>query len=271
MNTADGTNDLTTRCAVPAVSKAHFQWFTWYARGYLRRHFHSLRVSLSTTPLSSRLPLVIYLNHASWWDPLVCLALKQHYYPERVGYAPMDAKALERYRLFRRLGFFGVEQGSRRGAAQFLRVSTAVLGRANTLLVVTPQSRFEDARARPVRFLPGLGALAARTRHAVFVPMAVEYVYWEERLPEILVRFGESVCIRDGRSEGGETPDWTGFFEARLAAAQDALSSESMRRDPLAFEALLRGAGGPGGVYDLWRWLRARWRGEPFVPEHGLK
>ena len=65
------------------------------------------------------LPLVIYSNHASWWDPLVGLVLKSEFFADRTPFAPMDAAMLERYKLFARLGFFGVEQHSRRGAIAF--------------------------------------------------------------------------------------------------------------------------------------------------------
>jgi len=63
------------------------------------------------------------MNHASWWDPLVNLLLAREFFPHRQIYGPMDAVALERYALFKRLGMFGVEQNSRRGALHFLRTA----------------------------------------------------------------------------------------------------------------------------------------------------
>ena len=259
----------------PALSKPCrplLRWFTWYSRRYIRRHFHSLRLSRAgLPPQTRRLPLVIYSNHASWWDPLVCLALKSEFFPERTAYAPIDAAALERYTFFRRLGFFGVEQGSRRGAAQFLRAGEAILRRPDHLLALTPQSRFADPRERPARFQPGLGHLAGRVDHALFVPLAMEYVFWEERLPEILVRFGEAVEVRREHAAAFYPAYWTALFEENLTATQDALAVEAQRRDPLDFLPLLRGGAGQGGIYDVWRAAKARWRGQPFNPEHGRK
>ena len=67
---------------LPKVSRPLLSWFTWYSRRYVRRHFHSLRVSLKGLPPETReLPLVIYSNHASWWDALVCLVLKEQFFP----------------------------------------------------------------------------------------------------------------------------------------------------------------------------------------------
>jgi 1-acyl-sn-glycerol-3-phosphate acyltransferase len=257
---------------LPKVSAPWLRWFTWYSRRYCQRHFHSLRVSRSGMPPElPALPLVIYSNHASWWDALVCLVLKDEFFGAHTAFAPVDAAMLQRYKFFARLGFFGVEQHTRRGARRFLRVSEVILQSPRHLLALTPQGRFADARERPVRFAAGLGHLAARQSPAVFLPLAIEYVFWEERLPEILVRFGKPVVAGGGHKPRQRADAWTGFFEGELSRTQDALAAESQRRRPEDFETLLRGGGGQGGIYDWWRAFKAAWRGETFRKEHGNK
>lgn len=215
--------------------------------------------------------MVIYSNHASWWDPLVCLVLKAHRFPERQAFTPIDAAALERYGILRRVGFFPVEQRSARGAVQFLRAATAILKSPTNLLAITPQSRFADVRERPVQFEGGLGLLATRVDDAVFVPFAAEYVFWEERLPEILVRFGDAVVVQNKATAAQSPAEWTKLFETKMRENQDALAVEVQRRDPEDFQFVLRGGAGQGGVYDWWRSVKARFRGETFENEHGQK
>jgi 1-acyl-sn-glycerol-3-phosphate acyltransferase len=256
----------------PDISPLLLRWFTAYGRRYIRRHFHSLRVSQSGILSDAEgVPLVIYTNHASWWDPLIGLVLKQALLPDRRLFSPIDAAMLERYRLFAKLGFFGVQQQTRRGAVQFLRASEAILSEPDSLLALTPQGRFADARERPVRFQSGLGHLAARTTRAVFVPMATEFVFWEERLPEVLVRFGEPVEVRREHAAAFDSKYWTALFEQKLETAQDGLSLQAQRRDPKEFITCLRGEAGQGGVYDLWRATKARFFGAAFRKEHGNK
>jgi 1-acyl-sn-glycerol-3-phosphate acyltransferase len=257
---------------LPRISPLLLRLFTWYCRGYIRRHFHSLRVSVNGLPSDTDgHPTVLFANHASWWDPLVGLVIKKEFFRDRSLYVPIDAMMLQRYRMFAKLGFFGVEQGTRRGAVQFLRTSQAILQDPNHLLAVTPQSRFADVRERPLRFRAGLGHLAAKVGHAIFLPMATEFVFWDERLPEILVRFGEPVLLNDD-TRRGQTPEaWSAQLERRLAAALDALAVEAQRRDPSDFRTILRGGAGQGGIYDLWRALKAKLRGETFAKEHGNK
>lgn len=256
---------------LPRISPLLLRWFLWYSRRYLRQHFHSLRISLSGLPPETRgLPLVLYSNHASWWDPVVCLVIKDEFFADRTAFAPIDAAMLERYQMFRRFGFFGIESKSRRGAVQFLRTSEAILQAPDSLLIITPQSRFADVRERPVRFEPGLGHLATRLEQAVFLPVVAEYVFWEERLPEILVRFGEPMAVRRSHPNG-DAVAWTKRLEERLVATQDALAAEVQRRRPADFQIVLRGGAGQGGVYDWWRELRARLAGKHFAKEHGDK
>ncbi|MEP6777917.1 MAG: lysophospholipid acyltransferase family protein [Chthoniobacterales bacterium] len=244
------------------------RWFTWYSQRYLRRHFHSLRVSLAGLPPSGcDSPLVIFSNHASWWDPLLWLALKADFFPSQRAFSPIDAKALTRYKILSRLGFFGVEQKTGRGAIQFLRTAENILRQPGHILALTPQGRFADSRERPVRFETGLGHLGARVQGAVFLPMASEFVYWEERLPEILVRFGEPISTNDAR----DAESWTLLFEQKLESVQDALAAESKRRHPNDFRVILRGGAGQGGIYDCYRAAKAKLSGEKFIREHGAK
>ncbi len=260
------------RTKQPDISPLLLRWFTTYGRRYIRRHFHSLRVSLPGI-LSDvdGVPFVIYTNHASWWDPLIGLVLKQALLPNRRLFSPIDATMLERYRIFAKLGFFGVQQRCRRGAVQFLSAAEAILCEPDSLLALTPQGRFADARERPVRFQSGLGHLATRTSRTVFLPMATEFVFWEERLPEILVRFGEPVEVRREHAAVFDSDYWTALFEQKLEETQDALSLQAQRRDPNEFITLLRGEAGQGGVYDLWRATKAWFFGGYYRKEHGNK
>ena len=123
-----------------------------------------------------------------------------------------------------------------------------------------------DARERPIRLRDGLGALAARESGVPFVPLAIEYAFWTEPRPEILVAFGEPIVPSD---EAPQTAaEWTRRFTDALETTQDELAARSCRREAAEWGTLIRGKSGVGGIYDAWRWLRARMSGEKFVPEH---
>ncbi len=265
----EGSSLVTRDSSVPKISRSLRRLFVWYSRRYLVRHFNSLRVARDgIVAIPTGIPVVIYSNHASWWDPLVGLQLAEHLLPGKSVFAPMDAAALVRYGFFKRLGVFGLEQGTRSGAVQFLRTAGEVLRDENSVLWLTPQSRFADARERPVQFKPGIGHLPRLGRELLFVPVAIEYVFWEERLPEILVRYGEP--YRTTADVHAVKPArWVEFFADRLRATQEQLAQSAQRRDPAELVSVLRGRAGVGGVYDRWRSFNAKRRGETFQPEHG--
>lgn len=253
---------------IPAASPLVLRWFARYSRGYLARHFHGVRLSRggAVPKAEGAGPLVIYCNHPSWWDPLVGLLLALELLPEHRHFAPIEAAQLERYRLFGKLGFFGVEQGTLAGARRFLETAGTILAQDDAVLWMTPQGRFGDPRERPPRLEAGLGHLARRGRGR-FVPLALEYPFWEERLPEALARFGDP--LEAAEVEGWPAAEVTEVLAARLGAVQDRLAAEAQARDRAAFDLVLAGRAGVGGIYDRFRAAAARLRGERFRREHG--
>jgi 1-acyl-sn-glycerol-3-phosphate acyltransferase len=241
--------------------------FSIYVRWYLRRHFHSLRVANAGRIPPRAQPLILFINHASWWDPLVGMLLGQAMLPEREHYAPMDETSLSHYGILRPMGFFPVDNASARGAAQLFRAGGEVLSRPGATLWITPESQFQDVRKRPIVFRPGLGALMSRSGRLTCVPIAIEYVYWNERLPEILVNVGEPLEIADGTMEDART--WTNLLSYAMAATLDELAMLAMERDPEAFDTILSGSGGIGGVYDTWKRVTCAVTGRPYHPDHG--
>ncbi|HEX4965302.1 MAG TPA: lysophospholipid acyltransferase family protein [Thermoanaerobaculia bacterium] len=254
----------------PETSPLLLSLFERSVRGYLSRHFHAFRLSKAQRPDPVAIrgkPLIVYFNHPSWWDPLICLRLAEQFFPDRKNYAPIDAAALGGYAFFERLGFFGIELGSPRGARRFLTLSRQILSQPDSALWIAAEGRLTDPRVRPVRLRSGIGHLAARVRQAVLLPLALEYPFWEERTAEALARFGEELPAGEA---GMTATDWTAVLESRLEEALDALAAESLARDPGRFDVLLDGAAETGGaVSGVWRRLKSRLRGERFQAGHG--
>lgn len=245
----------------PKVSPLLLSMLGRYCEGYLARSFHAVRLSKSQRPdpvVIRDKPLIVYFNHPSWWDPLVCMLLAARLFPERRHFGPIDAATLQKHRFFEKLGFFEVEPGTARGARRFLSVSQEILSKPDAALWIAAEGRFTDPRDRPVRLRSGIGHLTSRVRNAVLLPLALEYPFWEEKSPEALARFGEEITSGDADLAAA---DWTPILEDCLESVLDALAAESRCRDIARFEALLSGGAGAGGVSDAWRKLKARFRG----------
>jgi len=249
-------------------SPALCRFFGAVMRRQMRQHFHAVRIARAGMPsLPKGRAAIVYSNHPSWWDPALFIVLAATVFPGRRGYGPMDAAALARYGFMRRIGAFGVEPDTRRGAADFLRAGTTILSDPDAMFWVTAEGTFADPRIRPVCLRPGTAHLLAHRDDVVAVPLAIEYPFWTERLPEALCRFGEPIFGEDCHS----VADARARLENRLATAMDKLALDAIARDPGRFETVLHGRSGIGGVYDLYRRVRAARRGERFVAEHGSR
>jgi 1-acyl-sn-glycerol-3-phosphate acyltransferase len=252
----------------PQISPLLARWFLGYARNYARKSFHAVRVAEEHNALSAfGHPLLVYMNHPSWWDPIVSALLCSEYFRTYRHYAPIDAVALEKYKFFGRIGFFGVAQNDRRSVRRLLEVGSQILNDNGSALWVTPQARFADVRERPLRIGPAIAHLARQSPQCVVLPVAIEYAFWEERTPEALVRFGRPIKGSD-LSEIWHKPE---FFEAALTDTMNALAADSIGRNSQRFRVVASGKAGIGGVYDVWRRLKANLRGRSFRAEHGAQ
>jgi 1-acyl-sn-glycerol-3-phosphate acyltransferase len=236
---------------LPLFKKPWFEWFAWYSKGYLAKHFRALRLLKTGRPVvDSAEPLIVYMNHASWWDPIVGLLIAKELWPGRTHYGAMDREALQSYKFFENVGFFGVERGSPRGAAQFLKTAKAITGTPATALWMTPQGRFADARERPPELMSGLPQVLTKLEAGTVQPIAIEYTFWDERLPEVLVSLGPTCRVADLPRDREACQH---RLSELLVQAQDELQVAAMQRDATLFDSLIEGRQGMSNVYGLWR------------------
>ncbi|MEM6552651.1 MAG: lysophospholipid acyltransferase family protein [Planctomycetota bacterium] len=275
------------------------KWFARVSLRMVRKRFEAVRVLKGWEPAEAGWPDdaysgsgVVVMNHPSWWDPMAVVVAAKRWMspPDWVHFAPMDAAMLKSYPLMDRMGFFGIEPGTARGGAAFMKTAMGVLrggygpnarrakihAGMGRCLWVTGSGAFRDVRERPVGLMPGVARLAgrlARTGIEVASPldsewvsvMAVEYVFWDQSRPEMLMAFGKAVPVGEVTVAG---------LEAEMERVMDALAAAAVKRDPGLFEVvempwLTRKRVGVGGAYDGFRRLVSWMRGRRFDPGHG--
>ncbi len=245
---------------LPVVSSFLAFGFHWYVPRFLKRHFHTLRVASGPFPdIPPDHAVICYINHAGWWDPMLAFTLNQFYFSPRTVYAPIDAKALNQYPVFRKLGFYGIDQQSMGGAKCFMATTKALIASSSTALWITPGGRFSDVREKTT-LEPGLGHVVAGAVNVTLVPMAIEYTFWKARTPEALVSFGSPIVPDPSRTKS----EWSHLLEARLAATQSELAELAIARDESQFEVILDANSRMGGWIDLMQRFHAWCSGRPF-------
>jgi 1-acyl-sn-glycerol-3-phosphate acyltransferase len=238
-----------------------------YFGRYFTRHMNALRVARWGMPASMPPgPVIVYSNHPSWWDAAIYILAADRLFPGFESYAPIDAAMLKQYGVFGRIGAFGVDLGTARGAAAFLKAGEEILSAPNRALWITAQGRFSDVRERPVGLRSGIAHLIERAPGCTILPLGIEYSFWAERGAEACIAFGAPMQAQElldlPRAERMQR------LEGQLAATLDGLSADVQSRDPGRFHSLIEGRAGIGGVYDTWRRLSAALRGRAFDPSH---
>lgn len=232
-------------------SERALRFFDWAFRRHFSGHFSALRIAHWGEPRApAGRPLIILANHPGWWDGVLLMLLSRRLFPDRPSFVPMDEAALEKYGFMRRLGVFGVEQDSARGAIRFLETAKEILADDGHILWMNAPGRFADPRERPVPLAPGVARLPRIAPGATILPLAIEYTHWTEKRGEALVAFGPPI---EGKAEDD--------IRAAMTETMDRLAQDAIARDPRRFRVLVEGGRGMGGFYGFWQRLR-------FAPEH---
>jgi hypothetical protein len=153
----------------------------------------------------------------------------------------MEARHLERYRTFLRLGALPLRRNDPRAAYADLTAAVSYL-RSGTGLWVFPQGERRPA-AEPVgRCERGAAHLAHRLAAPVrFCPVAFQYAYVGEQLPEAFVLVGDAWVHSPAETGRGARAALMATVEGRLAAAVESLAGLVSREELGAFEPLARG------------------------------
>lgn len=176
--------------------KASHAWlprlfFYRYFERLLRNHFsHFYRVN-NVPNIDKATSLIITPNHFSWWDGFIVLAVARLYIP-KTFYLMMLEEQLSRYRYFRKLGAFSIDPGHISRVREALRYSIDILRSPDNLIVFYPQGKLESYDRRPLTLQKGIYSLIRRTASiASILIVGFKINFYEEKLPEIIVRFGE--------------------------------------------------------------------------------
>lgn len=255
----DGRRELSGVRIADAWNPRFAGFFGWYAQRLLRRRFHAVRLANGSGAAlgaiaSCEAPVLVAMSHASWWDPMLAVALWRRFFPSRANVSPMDATQLAKFRILRTLGIFGIDPDdptSFEAMGAYLRRRIGEMRRPTVIL--TPQGRFVDPR-EPAVPRPGAAALLASTPGMRAWSVAVEYGFWVDQKPEVFVRAVEVPAPAEPR-----TASWQRALQEAMESNRVALGAAVRAREPGAFECLCGGdASRVHPVYDAWRALVGR-------------
>lgn len=258
LETLDESSAPLLEARLGGLNERFRNFFAWYSARLIRKNFSAVRLTPGSFDAAeqadrSTAPLLMVMNHSSWWDPLLALVLGARLMPHRRGIAPMDLEQLRKFSFFRRIGIFGIDPDDPRSidvltdyAQRYIRSGS----HARPSIIVTPQGVFTDVR-EPIVLRPGAAAILARllrspglTAPAVLA-LNVEYGFWQDKRPEVFVRlaFTRLEAPPEGASETRTILRLNRALSDLLQSGADDLASAVRSRDPARFRLLFDRAG----------------------------
>ena len=224
----------------PPPSPVASRLFETYVRRQAARHFagvhwagHGRSDRWSPEP-----PTIFVANHTNWWDGFLAFLVSRSL--GLVFQVLMEARHLQRYRAFLRLGALPLRRGRPREAYADLAAAARYL-RPGVGLWVFPQGRRRPAAA-PLRCQRGVAHLARQYGSPIrLCPVALRYGYLGEQLPEAFVLLGEAWVHEPAASRGERRGALMATVESRLARTVERLDQLVSREELDAFLPLASG------------------------------
>lgn len=173
-----------------------------WLQGKMRRTFFSIEGTglEHLRQVAGASPILLYSNHASWWDGFVDLMLVRQFPCEL--HVMMDHQNLSKHPFLRWMGAFDVDLKSPRAAASGLRTAFRILTTPHQpgispLVVIYAQGKIASPHQRPLQLQPGLAWLLKKIPEAVAIPMARRYEFQLEDRPHAFLQLGTPLSSAD--------------------------------------------------------------------------
>jgi hypothetical protein len=250
---------MTQTIAPARHSRQFLRVFGWYACRLLRKRFASVRIADGTDEVirsaaDSDQPVIVAMNHPSWWDPIIGVTIKHLYMPQRFAISPIDMAMYKRFGFMKRLGLFGIDPDHPEASSAMLDyIHSCASTHPDIALFITPQGQFSDTRT-PIIVRPGIASAALSLTNAAVLSLSAELPFWHDQRPELLLR-----AERCKRPELHTTTAWVRAIRDCMQHNADCLAEIAIARDAQRLKPLLTRKGSAvNPVFDLMQKARGR-------------
>ena len=164
-------------------------------------------------------PTILFAPHSNWWDGIVLYNTTHRICKKEIR---LMVEELNRFPLLRRGGAYSVNKKSPQSAMKALKYSVDLLKDLRNQLCIFPQGIIRPPHYRPIEFQTGLAYIAQSAVKKYgkinLIPLAVEYCFFRDNRPEVVVDFGKCIELTDKNIDRHE---YTKFLEQALTQTCD--------------------------------------------------
>lgn len=196
----------------PESSHTAFKLFDAVFDPWMGRRLHDIRIHVSAPPPESG-PVLLCLNHVSWWDGFLARRLARTLRPGAPLFTVMLEREIRPRPWLRRLGAIGLEPGSAASLKSVLR-QLADVGKRHPDAVVSffPQGKIWPSSRRPLGFKRGIEAAYKALGAQALLPVGIHLEPGRHPSPTAYVLAGAPVQLDQATS----VADLEGRVEAQL-------------------------------------------------------
>lgn len=187
-------------------------------------------------------PTILFAPHCNWWDGIVLYNTTHRIFHKEIR---LMVEELNRFPLLRRGGAYSVNKKSPQSAMKALQYSVDVVGDLRNMLCIFPQGIIRPPHFRPIEFQTGLAYIAENAVKKYgkvnLIPMAVDYAFFRDNRPEVIVEFGKRIELRkDNELDKMTRRELTHYLEQALTETCDNQFKEMSQGDVSKYNILFK-------------------------------
>ena len=187
-------------------------------------------------------PTILFAPHCNWWDGIVLYNTTHRIFHKEIR---LMVEELNRFPLLRRGGAYSVNKKSPQSAMKALKCSVDVVGDLRNMLCIFPQGIIRPPHFRPIEFQTGLAYIAENALKKYgkvnLIPMAVDYAFFRDNRPEVIVEFGKRIELRQGNEfDNMSRKELTHYLEKALTETCDSQFKEISQGDITKYKILFK-------------------------------
>ena len=190
----------------------------------------------------TNVPTILFAPHCNWWDGIVLYNTTHRIFHKEIR---LMVEELNRFPLLRRGGAYSVNKKSPQSAMKALQYSVDVVGDIRNMLCIFPQGIIRPPHYRPIEFQTGLAYIAEnavkRYGKVNLIPMAIDYAFFRDNRPEVIVDFGKRIEMVKGNDlDKLSRKELTHYLEKALEETCDNQFKEMSQGDISKYNILFK-------------------------------
>ena len=229
----------------PAKTSKFWLWVaSMFFFNMLQNRFFAFRYRGEETYFEAEkdVPTILCAPHCNWWDGIVLYNTTHRIFHKEIR---LMVEELNRFPLLRRGGAYSVNKKSPQSAMKALKYSVDVVGDLRNMLCIFPQGIIRPPHFRPIEFQTGLAYIAENALKKYgkvnLIPMAVDYAFFRDNRPEVIVEFGKRIELRQGNEfDNMSRKELTHYLEKALTETCDSQFKEISQGDITKYKILFK-------------------------------